>query len=122
MADMRDRLMELLGNVFLPINERNAFGSYDTVGETTLGYNDKERIADHLLANGVILPPCKVGDAVYQVYADDCGNDGCMGTCESCESATWKIAEMQFDPFKDFDKTVFFTREEAEKALREKEK
>lgn len=26
-----------------------------------------EVIADHLLANGVIVPPCKVGDTVYTV-------------------------------------------------------
>jgi hypothetical protein len=25
------------------------------------------RIADHLIANGVILPPCKVGDKVYYI-------------------------------------------------------
>lgn len=29
--------------------------------------NWAEVIADHLLANGVIVPPCKVGDAVYIV-------------------------------------------------------
>ena len=29
-------------------------------------YDDSiESIADHLLANGVIVPPCKVGDTVY---------------------------------------------------------
>lgn len=26
-----------------------------------------ERIADHLLDNGVIVPPCKVGDTVYEI-------------------------------------------------------
>ena len=30
-----------------------------------------EHLADHLLANGVILPPCKVGDIVWSVCADD---------------------------------------------------
>lgn len=33
-----------------------------------------EIIADHLLANGVIVPPCKVGDTVYGI-AQPCG--GC---------------------------------------------
>ena len=28
-----------------------------------------ENIADDLLANGVIVPPCKVGDTVYVTYA-----------------------------------------------------
>lgn len=35
-------------------------------------------IADYLIANGVIVPPCKVGDTVYEldVYAfnGDCGD------------------------------------------------
>lgn len=39
---MRERLIELLGD-----------------------YLYSEQIADHLIANGVIVPPCKVGDTVY---------------------------------------------------------
>ncbi|MBR6509417.1 MAG: hypothetical protein IKT38_02285, partial [Clostridia bacterium] len=27
-----------------------------------------ERIVDYLLANGVIVPPCKVGDVVYYIH------------------------------------------------------
>ena len=27
-----------------------------------------ENIADHLIANGVIVPPCKVGDKVWELY------------------------------------------------------
>jgi hypothetical protein len=41
---MRDRLIELLADV---------------------GLCHYESIADYLLANGVIVPPCKVGDKVY---------------------------------------------------------
>lgn len=33
-----------------------------------------ERLADHLLANGVIVPPCKVGDKVY-IDSDTWGFD-----------------------------------------------
>ncbi len=32
-----------------------------------------EDIADHLLANGVIVPPCKVGDVVYVIKRCRCG-------------------------------------------------
>ncbi|MBR5535760.1 MAG: hypothetical protein IKU60_03840 [Clostridia bacterium] len=35
-------------------------------GEWKDRYNIYEIEADHLLANGVIAPPCKVGDTVYQ--------------------------------------------------------
>lgn len=30
-----------------------------------------EIIADHLIENGVIVPPCKVGDRVYSINAGD---------------------------------------------------
>ena len=30
--------------------------------------------ADYLIANGVIVPPCKVGDMVYQIKYCRCGN------------------------------------------------
>ena len=43
---MRDRLIELL------IEGHKQYLFYD-------------QIADYLLANGVIAPPCKVGDTVY---------------------------------------------------------
>lgn len=33
-----------------------------------------DTIADYLLANGVIVPPCKVGDMVYQIKYCRCGN------------------------------------------------
>ena len=31
---------------------------------------DSVRLADHLLANGVIVPPCKVGQTVYFIYGE----------------------------------------------------
>lgn len=42
-----------------------------------------ERIADHLLANGVIVLPCAVGDTVYQIVYCRCGNPQCyeQGHC-----------------------------------------
>lgn len=33
-----------------------------------------EIIADHLIANGVIVPPCKVGDMIYKIQYCRCGN------------------------------------------------
>ena len=51
----RERLLELLKKA--PLCNRD----FD------LQYSDGtiEKIADYLLANGVIVPPCKVGDTVY---------------------------------------------------------
>ena len=55
---MRDRLCELLLNSD-PIHERDM--------DDDLVDGEIEAIADHLLANGVIVPPCKVGDIVYTI-------------------------------------------------------
>ena len=46
----RERLIELI---------KQGKGGYD--------FNSLERIADHLLDNGVIIPPCKVGDTVFAI-------------------------------------------------------
>lgn len=106
--------------------------------------NWAEVIADHLLANGVIVPPCKDGDTVYvlDIIADNCKCADCdyyyaggMGDSAECERTKHgyryhkcieiieKIAIRQavlsWLSFDDFGKTVFLTREEAEKALAE---
>ena len=86
-------------------------------------------LADYLLANGVIVPPCKVEDTVYMITPN--GNIRNL-TIESIDielekkevKMTYlavyefegKPCYMQIQSFK-FGKTVFRTREEAEKAL-----
>lgn len=57
---MRDRLFELLKST--PPTRLKAVGRM--VGKT---YTTLTGVADHLLANGVIVPPCKVGDTVYAI-------------------------------------------------------
>lgn len=49
---MRDRLIELLSN---------APADFD-------GNRNVCTLAEHLLENGVIVPPCKVGDVVYVIF------------------------------------------------------
>ena len=114
---MRDRLIELLKSPHKAEQLRKmgvAIGKYEDDCVETM-------IADFLLANGVILPPCKVGDIVYltdgiRVYEDN------VWEIKQCKHKTiyvcWSI---------DFDETaigtsVFLTREEAERALAEREK
>lgn len=78
-----------------------------------------EIIADHLLDNGVIVPPCKVGDEIY-VLEDS----------KTIEKAT---VEFIYYDGKDFDvisndfyttmgRKAYYTREAAEQALKEREK
>ena len=57
--NQRDRLVELLAEAEKENGEHRLL---------PLLYSDKiKAIADHLLANGVIVPPCKVGDELYVV-------------------------------------------------------
>ena len=98
--------------------------------------NLSENISDDLIANGVIVPPCKVGDTVYiknkpfvisfihieseirYVIQFDC--------CDCGDCPFYENIEGEFDcrtngyiefTANDIGKTVFLTREEAEKAL-----
>lgn len=82
-------------------------------------------IADYLIANGVIVLPCKVGDTVYKVF------DGkvwemkavaipmlisSVGANLSVTCTNYRGAALTYE-LSDFGKTVFPTREEAERAL-----
>lgn len=81
-----------------------------------------EKIADYLIANGVIVPPCKVGDTVYEITTSEeikqrkvkdiiYDNDGFRLRLEPYFSYEYYLNE-----------TVFLTREEAEKALEDMRK
>ena len=56
----RDRLIELIGDK-QPSAEYENYNSVEWA----------EHLADYLLANGVIVPPCKVGDTVWFLLEDD---------------------------------------------------
>lgn len=63
--DMRDRLAELLST--------NLYGNLcDHCGADNDFDKDKllDMTADYLIANGVILPPCNVGETVYLIQID----------------------------------------------------
>ena len=125
---MRDKLIELLDGK-----------SIDTKA-------DVEYVADYLLENGVIVPPCKVGDTVYQlddiVWSWDCGDCehfeagwyddpsrcGKTGDCRKCpeciniteETVTLKDI-LSYMCYESFGKTVLLTREEAERELQRRQ-
>lgn len=98
----RERLIELILNV----------KSDDFRGVSV------EQIADYLLENGVIVPPCKVGDTVYTIYR------GYAPVCikwvvldVSAKFITTYEGLYRYDEIGD---RIFLTREEAEKALAER--
>lgn len=88
--------------------------------------NWAEVIADYLLANGVIVPPCKVGDKVWyitngkidnaEVVCIDCRNSGNHIIAHKYIEETEEIKKLCVY-FSDVNKIVYLTKEEAEKAL-----
>ena len=109
--EMRERLVELLANSGCAAD-----------AETF------EELADHLLTNGVIVPPCNVGDTVWVI---DCGLKierlrGCevisvvMDKYSSYVVVEEKAYKRRWSyQFSDFGQLVFLNKEEAEKKLKE---
>jgi hypothetical protein len=77
-----------------------------------------EHIADHLLANGVIVPPCKVGDVVYDYAGRECivvsihfYNSG-LPAFTTVRDGYHGVKIHTSYVFDDIGETVFFSREE----------
>ena len=124
----RDRLIELLKAIEKDPaitcphwNENDCFNCPYDKEETC---DMEARKADYLLANGVILPPCKVGDILWipsvnsnKVYSKVIKEilihekDGEIGKYVYASSA--------YFPFENIGKTVFLTKEDAEEKLKE---
>ena len=105
---MRERLIELI--------EKGQFNYYASNGSNGIGHN--EYIADYLLANGVIVPPCKVGDKIYFTYNEKVFNL----TVEKIviKEEGMFLVDKEFNDWysiKKLGKTLYLTQEEAEKAL-----
>lgn len=110
----------------------------DYAGNIGLG-----QIADYLLEHGVIVLPCKVGDTVYELDEDGRIVKGIVQSIRQNlirnKQGRWIVTSWLDDyyvdlngtrfpreahlysPFSSFGETVFLTREEAEKALKERE-
>lgn len=117
----RERLIELLNNVGGNVLEfpTNSF---------------IESLADYLLANGVIVPPCRVGDTVYVVPTKDNEMrfvearkityvlEGASGKHYCSVDSDYKRKNYRSKEYamtdRMFGKTVFLAREEAELALK----
>ena len=90
-------------------------------------------LADYLLANGVIVLPCKVGDTVYCPWIHNSNKEIAFTKVESIKIYVngrplvfvedWESDIPMPAAFysENIGKTVFLTREEAEKALKEHE-
>lgn len=103
-AAMRERLVKLIKQIVIPYWA--------------------EQIADHLLANGVIIPPCKVGDTVwFNTWKKNA--TVCVGIQPhkidridvSFVCDTENLVETRV-PMWEIGKRVFLTREAAERTLK----
>ena len=111
---MKNRLIELISG--LPFSaEYEKYNSLEFA----------EHLADHLLANGVIVPPCKAGDIVYVISK---GNILPFTVNRIIITNYIKIKvdyilgrdyEIKYLLPDHFGKTVFLTKEEAEEKLKE---
>ena len=121
----RERLIELLRQADFDYSEECVACSED-------GYKRMPDLADffadYLLANGVIVPPCKVGDTVW-FNTFEKNATVCVGVqphkvdridvdlvCGEKELIPTKI------PYWMVGERVFLTKEEAEQALKERER
>lgn len=126
----RDRLIELLTEA-----EDICGGTLDCdeckYSQSTNCNNELK--ADHLLANGVVVPPCKVGQTVYRVMSDKRIKKPYQykvigfwySADETCNNLHLvRYVNGVFDssmsvPFSEFNRILFLTKEEAEQALKE---
>lgn len=121
----RERLIEILNNA--PIG-------YEKLGQRFYKHI-LENIADYLLENNVIVLPVKVGQKVYDIseefiapctveiiyladYTDRDGNSSYMAEIRFGKEDCPYVAKEIY--FTDIGKTVFLTKEQAEKALQKK--
>lgn len=116
--EMRDRLIEILDKTFAEQYEKRRLLT-------------ATHTAEYLLKNGVIVPPCKVGDVAYILSGFSVIERKVTGFQYSTDMT--KLNRILIDLVTDkegntntfyfsadkINKSIFFTREEAEKALKE---
>ena len=129
----RERLVELLMQGDIAAAKQGVFNC-------CMCRREAETIADYLLENGVIVPPVSLGDKIYEIIspkdrepyfitATVCAVHIADGSRNSCQHKreSYIVAECSGTkyvhkyPISKFGKSVFLTREEAEKALKESE-
>lgn len=133
---MRDRLIELVTTDIECTKDGHGDCSmceYRYADDKCAKYYS-EIIADFLLANGVIVLPCKVGDKVYHLASIDTLDElnvveifeGKVCSISKEEKTLWFFCRYDnglnfWYTERDIGKKVFFTKEEAEQALRKED-
>ena len=91
--DVREKLVELLGNIYLPMMT----GS-DTIGEYNIPHKFKREIADHLISHGVTVQEldgckyCKEYEDLPEHFIDGKSVGRVFDTCiQTNENGLWHI-------------------------------
>ena len=115
---MRERLIEILKGQLPHFVNEVAFWADEHIGE----------LADHILADGWIRPPCKVGDTLYVI--SQMKDKRILPFVNEYEATYIQVGKRKCKVYHeqdgfikiflqdDFGKTVFLTREDAERALK----
>lgn len=115
----RERLIELIADS----KQMNGWNVEDKWGRI-------EDLADYLLSNGVIVPPCFIGQDIWHITKHYDGRielgKGKVSMLQQKADKSWKVRIIVNSLFWDFapneiGKRYFLTKEEAEKALKEKQ-
>lgn len=121
MKSERERLIDLIDNQH---KVEFCHGCYECPELRAASIN---ALADHLLSNGVRLPPVKVGETVYRICEEICCrfkkcNQWCSGYDKGCKvyKGVRNIIATKFNlnMLDEIGKTVFLTREEALASLK----
>ena len=128
---MKEKLIELLMSAEINAEEQGFFNCHRSKVKA-------ECIADYLLANGVILIPCKVGDTIYVIPSKTNYRLNKLGGFE-CNNRVYEQKVSEICLYKNnsylvktcdglcsalseaYNKNWFLTYKEAEKALKERE-
>lgn len=108
-----NKLIEILDKSFAEQHEKR-------------GLLTAQHTADALLANGVIVPPCKVGDKVYTILLGEIISYDIASYIVDEKVSFVNLAFMQGNKMygktvtiKEFYESYYFTKEEAEEKLKE---
>lgn len=112
-ASLREKVYSMSGEWCAMMSVLNSIGSYDRLRE--LAAADKD--------GRVVVQPCKVGDKLYRVFAGEIFENRVGSMKYFAIQGRWDIETYPFCPCVEssIGKTVFLSREEAEKALQEME-
>ena len=97
--------------------------AYEDIAELCGGFDRLRELAEADKEGRVVVLPCKVGDKLYRVFAGEIFEHRVGSMKYFAIQGRWDIETYPFCPCVEssIGKTVFLTREEAEKALAEME-